>query len=108
MPTRSTSDHMVHCYGTPHCYGKPSTKGKLPTIPRFQPITASPDVLSPLNCYASRPRQCCVLLPGSLPSQRRSSLTKSSWTGTYSKWAPPHSISELEMEHRASCVLGTC
>lgn len=42
-----TSDHLVCCHGNP----------------RFQPISASPEVLSPLGCYPSRPRQRCVLMP---------------------------------------------
>lgn len=69
VPTNPSSDHLVHCHGNP--------RGKLPASHRFQPITASPDACSPLNCYPSRPRLRCVLLPGCLPSLRGCSLSKS-------------------------------
>lgn len=72
MPTNRSSDHLVHCHGNP------PPRGKLPASRRFQPITASPDACSPLNCYPSRPRLRCVLLPGCLPSLRGCSLSKSS------------------------------
>lgn len=82
--------------------------GKLPGIPRFQPVTASPDVLSPLHCYPSGPGSAVSCHLAAFPLPMIFSLSKSSWPGTYGEWAPLTPSQDWRFECRASCMLGKC